>query len=296
MKSLVVVVALLKVQLAPAEALATEKRPVLKIEASSRRPRQGDVVSFVVRSDRPLSSLVLADGERRLSLERGPSGTVFRGLLGIDFESAAVERVLRFEAGGSGSGAPFALRVLPGRFPLQKLSVDPRFVEVPEEERERVKADQERVAAVWLKPDPARRFPGPFRAPVEARSQENFGARRVYNGEGRSRHAGLDLAAPEGAAVLAPAPARVALTGDLYFSGGTVILDHGKGLFTMYFHLSQVEVKDGQLVTPGQRLGAVGHTGRATGPHLHWAAKLNGARVNPEALRALPPWPLSGAP
>jgi murein DD-endopeptidase MepM/ murein hydrolase activator NlpD len=274
-------------------------KPALKIKATTRQPRQGDVVGFTAESDRPLASLTLVDEERHLGMERREGGTVFRGLLGFDFEGAAGPRTLEFAAmdeAGSGGATPYAVRVRPGRFPVQKLSVDPRFVEVPEAERERVKAEQERVAAVWQKPDPARRFPGPFRFPVEARSQENFGARRVYNGESHSRHAGLDLSAPEGTPVLAPAPARVALTGDLYFSGGTVILDHGEGLFTMYFHLSRVDVKEGEIVDAGQPLGLVGHTGRATGPHLHWAARLNGARVDPRGLLKLAPWPLPGAP
>ena len=88
---------------------------------------------------------------------------------------------------------------------------------------------------------------------------------------------------------------RVALAGDLYFSGGTVLLDHGGGLFTQYMHLSRVDVKDGDIVAKGTILGLVGATGRVTGPHLHWGARLNGARVNPEAILALPAWPLSGA-
>lgn len=278
---------------------APPKKPALRIEATTRGPRQGDVIAFTVRSDRPLKSLILADDERRVALERGEGGTVFRGLLGFDFEGPAGPRTLELvatEGMEPSRTTPYAIRVAKGRFLVQKVEVEPRFVEVPEAESERVKAEQRRVAEVWKSPDAARRFAGPFRLPADARLQENFGAKRVYNGESRSRHAGLDLAAPEGAPVLAAAAARVALTGALYFSGGTVILDHGTGLFTMYFHLSHVDVKEGELVAPGQRLGAVGHTGRATGPHLHWAAKLNGARVNPESLLKLPAWPPPAAP
>ena len=116
----------------------------------------------------------------------------------------------------------------------------------------------------------------------------NFGARRVFNGKTRSRHAGLDVAAPAGAPVVAAAGGRVALAGNFYFSGGSVVLDHGEGLFTMYFHLSRLDVKEGETVAAGQLLGAVGATGRATGPHLHWAARLGSARIDPAALLALP--------
>jgi murein DD-endopeptidase MepM/ murein hydrolase activator NlpD len=125
-----------------------------------------------------------------------------------------------------------------------------------------------------------------------AASNGNFGARRVYNGKTKSFHAGLDLGAKEGTAVAAAGDGRVVLAGDLYFSGGTVLLDHGAGLFTQYFHLSRIDVKEGDAVAKGARLGAAGHTGRATGPHLHWGAKLHAARVNPEDLLALPAWPL----
>jgi murein DD-endopeptidase MepM/ murein hydrolase activator NlpD len=276
-----------------AAVAAPSKKPALRIDATTRQPRQGDVIALTVRSDRPLTSLVLVDDERRIAMERGKGGTVFRGLLGFDFEGPAGPRTLELVASEGAEPSrttPYAIRVGKGRFLVQKLAVDPRFVEVPEAESERVKGEQRRVLEVWKSADAARRFAGSFRLPADARLEENFGAKRVYNGESRSRHAGLDLAAPEGAPVLASAAARVALTGELYFSGGTVILDHGGGLFTMYFHLSSVDVKEGELVAQGQRLGAVGHTGRATGPHLHWAAKLNGARVNPESLLKLPPW------
>jgi murein DD-endopeptidase MepM/ murein hydrolase activator NlpD len=115
----------------------------------------------------------------------------------------------------------------------------------------------------------------------------------VFNGKPRSSHEGADLAAPAGAPVAAPGPGRVALAEELYFSGGTVILDHGAGLFTMYFHLSRIDVKAGEDVDSGGRIGAVGATGRATGPHLHWGARLNRARINPLGLLKLPAWPLN---
>jgi murein DD-endopeptidase MepM/ murein hydrolase activator NlpD len=102
----------------------------------------------------------------------------------------------------------------------------------------------------------------------------------------------VDLAAASGAPVAAPAGAVVALADELYFSGGTVILDHGGGLFTTYFHLSRLDVKTGDRVGAGDALGAVGATGRATGPHLHWGARLNRARVNPLDLLTLPRWPV----
>jgi len=264
--------------------------PRLTVEAIPERPRQGDVFLLVLRSDRPLDALTAVDGERRAPLVAAEGARVFRGLVGIDFESAAGSRAFSLEAvaGETKSAAPWRVDVRPGRFIVQKLSVDPKFVEVPEAERERVKADQALVAAVWKSPDEARHWTMPFVKPVPAPSQGNFGAKRVYNGQTRSRHAGLDLSAPTGTPVAASGAGRVALSQDLYFSGGTVILDHGGGLFTMYFHLSRRDAKEGEMVAAGARIGAVGATGRVTGPHLHWAARLHGARVNPAALLSLP--------
>jgi murein DD-endopeptidase MepM/ murein hydrolase activator NlpD len=142
------------------------------------------------------------------------------------------------------------------------------------------------VNAAYRSAEPARRWTS-FAKPV-AYPGGNFGSRRVYNGKTTGFHAGLDMAAPKGTPVAAAADGRVALAGDLYFSGGTVLLDHGGGLFTQYMHLSRIDVKDGDVVARGTILGLVGATGRVTGPHLHWGARLNGARVNPEALVALP--------
>jgi hypothetical protein len=265
--------------------------PGLTIHASTTAPLQGGVVAFTVTSERPLAALVLVDGDSRIPLERAAGGTVFRGLLGLDLAATTGARPLAFEVPGGGAPVAFSVHVTAGNFHVQRLSVDPRYIEVPPEERERVKADQERVAEAYRRGSPVRLFTS-FVRPVEAASSGNFGARRVYNGKTKSSHAGLDLSAPEGTPVRAAGDGRIVLAGDLYFSGGTVLLDHGAGLFTQYFHLSRIDVKDGDAVTKGTRLGSSGHTGRVTGPHLHWGAKVFAARVNPEDLLALPEWPL----
>ncbi len=111
-----------------------------------------------------------------------------------------------------------------------------------------------------------------------------FGLRRFFNGEERAPHSGLDLQAQEGQAVYAPLGGRVLLSRDLYFNGGTVIIDHGQGLISMYCHLSRIEVAAGQNLAAGAELGRVGHTGRATGPHLHWSVSLNDVRIDPSLL------------
>jgi murein DD-endopeptidase MepM/ murein hydrolase activator NlpD len=115
-----------------------------------------------------------------------------------------------------------------------------------------------------------------------------FGLKRTINGQPRNPHSGEDIYAPEGTTVATSNDGIVTLIGDFFFSGKSIVIDHGLGLYTMYFHLSEVRVGQGEKVSKGQTIGLVGATGRATGPHLHWGARLNGARVNPFSLVKIP--------
>jgi len=250
---------------------------------------------LTVRSSRPLSQLRIAGKEAQAPLERASDGRVFHGLFGIDLARKPGNLSLVLdgtEIDGSAFSVTRVMRVLSGRFPSEPLRVAPEFVEPPAEALPRIDAERERVASIWREPVGPRHWAGPFRLPVEGSLRDNFGARRVFNGQPRSPHNGVDFPAPAGTPVRAPAPGRVALAEELYFSGGTVILDHGGGLFTSYFHLSRLDVAAGVLVRDGQEIGAVGSTGRVTGPHLHWSARLEGARINPLSLLHLPSWPL----
>jgi murein DD-endopeptidase MepM/ murein hydrolase activator NlpD len=156
-------------------------------------------------------------------------------------------------------------------------------VEPPAAERERIAADAARLDTLFATTT-GQALPGRFAAPVAAAPQDTFGARSVFNGQARSPHAGVDFRAPTGTPIAAPAAAVVVLADDLFFTGRTVALDHGLGLISVLAHLSKIAVREGDVVQRGDVVGEVGATGRVTGPHLHWSARLNGARVDPMSL------------
>jgi murein DD-endopeptidase MepM/ murein hydrolase activator NlpD len=120
-----------------------------------------------------------------------------------------------------------------------------------------------------------------FQMPIVGEFSSPFGLKRFFNGEARDPHSGLDIAAAEGKTVYSPADGKIVQTGDYFFNGQTVMIDHGQGIISMLCHLSKINVVMGQMVQRGVAIGKVGHTGRATGPHLHWGLSINNARVNP---------------
>jgi murein DD-endopeptidase MepM/ murein hydrolase activator NlpD len=163
----------------------------------------------------------------------------------------------------------------------QSLKVAPRQVNLSAADAARVKREKAAIDQAlnrWTEEPPETlRLP----QPVPGVRIGSFGLRRVFNGQSRSPHSGMDIAAPVGTQILAPAAGEVIETGDYFFTGNTVFVDHGRGLISMYCHLSKVSVKPGERISTGTSLGEVGMTGRATGPHLHWAISLNRAWIDP---------------
>ena len=172
--------------------------------------------------------------------------------------------------------------IAPKRYREQQLQVAPGQVDLSAEDMARYERERVHLQAVMSTfSEPLPQGELRMQVPVPGRRSGSFGLRRVFNGEKRNPHSGMDIAAATGTAVRAPMAGRVIDTGDYFFNGNTVWLDHGGGLLTMYCHLSASDVKPGERVKAGERFCAVGATGRVTGPHLHWSVMLNRTMVDP---------------
>lgn len=199
----------------------------------------------------------------------------------IDLGASGTLELIRRSTGGVASRR---VRVGAYPYPEQRLEVEDRYVAPSAAELERIEAEKKRVGRLWSL-ESERRFALPLGAPLaHLPDASRFGARRIFNGQPRSPHSGADFAASSGTPVLAVADGRVVLAEEHFFAGRSVFVDHGDGLISMSFHLSEVAVAEGDEVRRGQRLGAVGATGRVTGPHLHFAARWHGARIDPALL------------
>ena len=277
---------------AAAAAVQLAASPHLEVSHRARALHPGEVVVLEARPSRAPASVEATAFGHRVRFFRDESDGVWRGLVGIDLttEPGPYEIVVRAAgADGAAASSRYVLDVEAKEFPTRRLKVNPSFVNPPAEVIGRIQREARDVAAIFRRAGDERRWRGGFSAPVPGKPTSSFGRRSVYNGEARRPHSGTDFRAARGVPVKAPNAAAVALTGDLYFSGKVVILDHGWGLYSYFAHLSSVDVAEGDRVARGQVVGRVGATGRVTGPHLHWTVRLNDARVDPLSLMALLP-------
>jgi murein DD-endopeptidase MepM/ murein hydrolase activator NlpD len=262
----------------------TPAAAALAVDVRSRAIRPGEVLAIDVRTPDVATEVSATLGDRAVPIWR-LTPRAWRGLAGLDVEQAPGPLVLTVTATPT-QGPPLTravtLDVQPATFAERRLTVPPRFVEPPESERPRIEREAVRLRAIYEAASD--RQPGGFIAPVPHRRSSPFGSRSVFNGVPRERHAGMDFASPAGAVIRAPAAGRVVLVGPLYFTGNTVVIDHGEGLYSILAHMTRTLVREGQTVVRGARLGTVGSTGRATGPHLHWSVRLGGTRVDPASV------------
>ncbi len=215
------------------------------------------------------------------SLRVGDDGTVVFGAGRDEVGPLTLQLTLP-----GGRSARVDVGVQPRAWPVERIDgVPPKTVNPPPEIAARIAREQAEVSAARERDDAREDFIDGFAMPVEGRISGRFGNQRVYNGEARAPHSGMDLAVPEGTPVQAPAAGLVTFASpDLYLTGGTVLIDHGFGLSSNFLHLSRLDVKRGDRVARGQVIGAAGMTGRATGPHVHWGFNWFAVRLDPQLL------------
>lgn len=179
------------------------------------------------------------------------------------------------------AAVPLPFQITPKDYVTQYLTVEPKHVDLSEKDLARVRAEQVKIRQAFSVFSPGLPATFTFASPLPGVRTSSFGSRRFFNNQPRNPHSGMDIAAPVGTPVRAPAAGRVVNTGDYFFNGKSVFLDHGRGLISMFCHLDGIDVVEGDALQTGQLLGRVGATGRVTGPHLHWSVALNTALVDP---------------
>ncbi len=252
----------------------------------------GDVLRVAVAAPAGVTSVSGTWHERPVPFVRDADG-VWRGLLGIDVAAAPGDKTLLLTAVRSGAASlslTHTVTVSPKTVRTRRITVNPRFVNPPKSALPRIERETELLNALFRRAPSDRLWTLDATRPVEGVAVSGFGVRSILNGQPRGPHNGLDLAAGTGTPIYAPTPGVVVFAREFYYSGNTVIVDHGEGLFSTMAHLSAFDVAEGERVSKGALLGKVGATGRVTGPHLHWAVRLHGDRVDPlKLLEALAP-------
>ena len=255
--------------------------------------KQGQIVVIKVSDLKDATAVKGRFLGRTVTLFPDPSsgdGLGYLGLLGIDLqdEPGVHELTIDAQLGEQMRHFSYQVFVVKEKFAVEHLKLPKDKVDLDDKAAARWKAEQEDIRKALAEESAMRLWQAGFIEPVHGKRTGIFGSVRIMNGQARNPHNGEDIGAPLGTDVLASNDGVVRLTVDHIFSGRGIYVDHGLGLYSMYFHLSDVLVKEGDLIKAGQVIGKVGATGRATGPHLHWGMKMNGARVNPYALLELP--------
>lgn len=274
-----------------APAFAQDGPPTLRLAPD--RVKQGGIAALRIEGTAPAGRFRLHVGSREIPLgPPSPDGSRVVWI-GVDLEQPPGRLDVVLEDAmhtGRTARARAVLLVVDASYPVQRLSVPRSFTELDAATLERVAREKSLLDRLWETATPARLWRGSFRAPLEEPARgTGFGLKRIINGDPRAPHTGVDFSASAGTPVLAANAGLVALAEEHFFAGRFLVLDHGEGLYTMYFHLQDSLVQPGQRVTQGEVIGHVGSTGRATGPHLHWGVRLYGARINPEELLRLKP-------
>lgn len=274
----------------------------LQLQLSAPLASQGGLLIAEVRSAKSISEITGSWMDRGLYFWKTNStaaqrrsavrsAAIEQALVGVDLEKAPGAYRLTVAAtmeDGDHATCTATLSVRAGKFATESLKVEKQFVEPNEQQTARAVAEQQKLRELFDRVTPEKLWRGDFQFPLRGVTKgTNFGKRRILNGQARSPHTGADFPALTGTPVYATQSGHVVLAEELYFSGNTVIIDHGLGVYSLFGHLSAFDVAAGEDVKAGGLIGRVGATGRVTGPHLHWGVTVNKARVNPVQLVAL---------
>ena len=259
----------------------------IAISARARSLRPGEIVVLSIVAPRASDAVLVRAFDKDIAAYK--DGETWRAIIGVDLDVQPGTHRVTVESGGAehASRATYDLGIVARTFRTRRLTVDPAFVTPPAAEMPRIERESALLTATWDASAASRLWTTAFVRPVPQVANSAFGTRSIFNGQTRNAHGGADFLSPAGTSIRAPNAGRIAVARSLYFSGNTVIIDHGLGLFSTLAHLSRIDVEEGAVVTTGQRVGLVGATGRVTGAHLHWAVRAGEARVDPLSLLAV---------
>jgi hypothetical protein len=278
---------LLTLLMMPGTDILIAQDKTISFAHKQRSLQPGEVILFESQSSRPLKQMLLKAFSREFPAFSEDGGLNWTALVGIDLDTKPGQygvELCGINKDGKSLTADAVLPVAAKRFPTRKLTVEEKYVTPPADVLARIEAERARVNAIFALTTPERLWRGSFLLPVPGTVISAFGKRSVYNGRPRSPHAGVDFRGTVGTPIRAPNAGIVVLAANLYYSGNTVILDHGLGLYSYLGHMSNFSVKEGDRVQTGEIVGKVGATGVVTGPHLHWTVRLITSRIDPLSL------------
>ncbi|MGD8228730.1 MAG: M23 family metallopeptidase [Desulfobacteraceae bacterium] len=264
-------------------AMASSPSPV---RLSSKSIFQGDLCLIRIRAEGGNSPVVLWRG-KELSLVANSQKTEWYGYLVADLTAKPGHYKVLVRMPHSGSERQVELEIRGKNYGVRRLTLPKNMVDLDPKTLKRVKKESKRMKGLWEATPTPPLWKGPFIRPVPGKVVGAFGRRSIINDQPRSPHSGVDLKGKRGEPIMAINRGQVVLTGDHFFTGLTVVIDHGGGILSMYFHLDRIAVQEGERINKGHIIGLVGSTGRATGPHLHWGIRINGDRIDPLRLVAL---------
>src|SRR4051812_24479572 len=261
---------------------------ILLLVAGTVSAGQGNVLRLTVPNEAGISNVSVLWQNKTIPYTRVDNEWV--AVIGVDLDVKAgsypsTVRVTKKSSNGDVvEKRPLTILVKAVKYPTTQLKVADEYVDLSKENADRAVREQKELDGIHGTISKEMYWKEPFVVPIAGETGTNFGHRRVFNGQARAPHAGADLHAATGTPIHATNRGRVVLAKELFFTGNTVIVDHGLGIYSLYAHLSRIDVKRGDVVSNGELVGLAGATGRVTGPHLHWGMRVQGARVDPFTL------------